>query len=165
MNTTYRPTLTDALAAVRGSQWSGSTWDGLKLSRIVAYALGSGDTISRRTFETLGPAMMEPGKKKSGSLWLPARYAEELAGATQALPVSEPGIQTASGWGLMSGTHPDGRFFARAWKGDGKGDNPTFNVTRARSEVLARLDAALQARIWVEAQRKVDDKRTQAAAA
>lgn len=153
MNAPHRPTLSDALAAVRGLEWSGSTWDGLKLSRIVAYALGAGDTVSRRTFEALGPTMMEPGKKRSGSLWLPTRYAEELAGATQALPVSDPGIPTASGWGLMSGTHPDGRFFARAWKGDGKGDNPTFNVTKARSEVLARLDAALQAKIWAEDQR------------
>lgn len=144
----HRPNLADALAAVRGTEWSG-----LKLSRIVAYAMGGGDSVSRRTFESLGPTMMDPEKKKAGSGWLPPRYAEDLAIATLALPAPDPGAPASSCWGLMSGTHPDGRFFARAWKGDGKGDNPTFNVTKARNEVLARLDAALQARIWADGQR------------
>ncbi|PWC48155.1 hypothetical protein TSA6c_17115 [Azospirillum sp. TSA6c] len=148
--TEHPSTLEEALASVRAGAVTG-----LKLSRIVAYSLGDGDSISRRVYELYGPSMTEPGKKKSVSGWLPVHYAEDLEGASAALPrppvVDKGAVPHPSDcWGIMSGRHPDGRYFARAWRGDGKGDNPVINVTKAPSEVIARLDAALQARIWEE---------------
>lgn len=145
-------TLEDALHAVRAGAITG-----LKLSRIVAYCLGEGDSVSRRNYEKFGPSMTEPGKKK-GVGWFPTHYAEDLPGATAALPrppaVDKGAVPHPSDcWGIMSGRHPDGRFFARAWRGDGKGHNPVINVTKAPNEVIARLDAALQARIWEEQRR------------
>ncbi len=149
-SSTHPCTLEDALSAVRAG-----TFTGMKLSRIVAYCLGDGDSTSRQVYIELGPTMTEPGKKKPAAGWLPAHYAEDLTGATAALPrppasIKNDSLPASERWGIMSGQHPDGRFFARAWKGDGKGDNPVINVTKAPSEVIARLDAALQARIWVE---------------
>ncbi|MGY0793211.1 hypothetical protein ACW7BJ_27915 [Azospirillum argentinense] len=132
-----------ALAAVRGTEFKS-----LMLSRIVAYALGDGDTTSRSVFERFGPSMTDPGDKKQKSGWLPTVcYAERLEGASAALPKPKTKDAPASErWAIMSGVRPDGRAFAKAWK-EGA-DAVTINVTKAHNEVHARLDAALQAQIW-----------------
>lgn len=155
---TYKPSLNDVLTAVRGGEWMGQVWAGLKLSRIVAYALGGGDNTSRRNFESLGPSMTEPGAKKAKSVWMPPSYAESLGVADAALPNPERDSAGSAipgtGWGIMSGTRPDGRAFARAWKGDGKTTGPTIEVPRAANETLARLEAVLRARLWDDEQRQ-----------
>ncbi len=135
--------LKKALIEVRSTHFTG-----LKLSRIVAYALGDGDAISRSTFENYGPSMTKPGERKPVSGWLPgAQYAELVDGATAALPKPKTKDAPASErWAIMSGVRPDGRAFAKAWK-EGA-DAVTINVTKAHNEVHARLDAALQAQIW-----------------
>lgn len=119
--------LDDALAAVRAAP-AGS----LKLSRTVAYALGDGDSVSRRAFELYGPAMHPEGQPKKGPVWLPPQYTEALGVAGKPLP---------EGWSLWSGMSRSGPFAAAS--------HPEHGELRevAATETLARLAAALRARI------------------
>lgn len=120
-------TLDEALAAVRAAP-AGS----LKLSRAVAYALGDGDSVSRRAFELYGPAMHPEGQPKKGPGWLPAHYTEALGAAGKPLP---------AGWCLWSGVHRNGPFAVAEHPDHGE------LLESAATETLARLAAALRARI------------------
>lgn len=120
-------TLDEALTAVRTAS-AGS----LKLSRTVAYALGDGDSVSRKVFELYGPAMHPEGQPKKGSVWLPPQYSEALGVAGKPLP---------AGWCLWSGTDRACPFAVA--------EHPDHGELRetAATETLARLAAALRARI------------------
>lgn len=141
----WKPTLHDALLAVRGDEWRGQTWSGLKLSRIVAYALGHGDATSRRAFEQYGPGLEKPGGKGPG--WNPEHLTEHVIGAATIIPrrVGQDGKADPIQWGRQVGRQPSGRAFATIWLPDG----PQFKAARKDSdEARALADAALQACIW-----------------
>lgn len=118
--------LEEALNAVRTAS-AGS----LKLSRTVAYALGDGDAVSRRSYELYGPDMHPPGNPKKGSGWLPVPYTEQLGAAGAPLP---------EGWELWSGVLRRGPFAIV--------EHPDHCIREtAATEPLARLAAVLRARI------------------
>ncbi|GAA4247448.1 hypothetical protein GBZ26_08335 [Azospirillum formosense] len=122
-------TLREALDAVLAAQVGG-----LKLSRIVAYALGDGDAASRFAFEKFGPDLRPQGAKK-GTVWLPAAYTETLDAAGKPLP---------AGWLLSSGIDREGPFAVALHE-----EREMIRETAA-TETLARLAATLRARLEEE---------------